>query len=198
MVQTYTTYVTTWGTDPLVQIQDMISKSVLTTNTIWKSRLVNVGVINLNDAISYSASGPIVRSVGIKKDIRFNDSSGNALSGDEYDKSANNLLEKFKIFSGLVQKYNQECGIYSGRKNGKLVGLRLAFVSDEVNLLFSSKIKEIDFDQSKKINLTAKAILSARRNKESLKQNHTEFLSKNPRLKNKIESTRMEPRIGSR
>jgi chitinase len=33
MVQTYTTYVTTWGTDPLVQIQDMISKSVLTTNT---------------------------------------------------------------------------------------------------------------------------------------------------------------------
>lgn len=45
--------------------------AVLTTNTIWKSRLVNVGVINLNDAISYSASGPIVRSVGIKKDIRF-------------------------------------------------------------------------------------------------------------------------------
>ena len=33
MVPTYTTYVTTWGTDPLVQIQDMISKSVLTTNT---------------------------------------------------------------------------------------------------------------------------------------------------------------------
>ena len=29
MVQTYSTYVTTWGTDPLIQIQDMISKSVL-------------------------------------------------------------------------------------------------------------------------------------------------------------------------
>jgi chitinase len=29
----YTTYVTTWGTDPLVQIQDMISKSVLVNNT---------------------------------------------------------------------------------------------------------------------------------------------------------------------
>jgi chitinase len=29
----YTTYVTTWGTDPLVQIQDMINKSVLVNNT---------------------------------------------------------------------------------------------------------------------------------------------------------------------
>jgi len=30
---TFTTYVTTWGTDPLTQIQDMINKSVLQTNT---------------------------------------------------------------------------------------------------------------------------------------------------------------------
>ncbi len=29
----FTTYVTTWGTDPLVQIQDMINKSVLKNNT---------------------------------------------------------------------------------------------------------------------------------------------------------------------
>ena len=29
----YTTYVTTWNTDPLVQIQDMIAKSVIKTNT---------------------------------------------------------------------------------------------------------------------------------------------------------------------
>ncbi len=33
MTQTYTTYVTTWGTDPLVQIQDIISKSVLQSGT---------------------------------------------------------------------------------------------------------------------------------------------------------------------
>lgn len=33
MSKSYTTYVQTWGTDPLVQIQDMISKSVLTPNT---------------------------------------------------------------------------------------------------------------------------------------------------------------------
>ncbi len=33
MTQTYSTYVTTWGTDPLVQIQDMISKNVLQSGT---------------------------------------------------------------------------------------------------------------------------------------------------------------------
>lgn len=33
MVYSYTTYVTTWGTDPLVQVQDMIQKNVIQTNT---------------------------------------------------------------------------------------------------------------------------------------------------------------------
>jgi NADH:ubiquinone oxidoreductase subunit D len=44
---------------------------VLTNNNIWKSRLVSVGSVNLNDSISYGLSGPVVRSVGIRKDIRF-------------------------------------------------------------------------------------------------------------------------------
>jgi chitinase len=34
MPKTYTTYVTTWGNDPLVQIQDMANKSVIKSNTI--------------------------------------------------------------------------------------------------------------------------------------------------------------------
>lgn len=29
----YSTYLTTWGNDPLVQLQDMINKSVLKSNT---------------------------------------------------------------------------------------------------------------------------------------------------------------------
>ena len=45
--------------------------TVLTTNRIWKSRLVNIGSLSLTDAIFYGASGPIVRSAGLKKDIRF-------------------------------------------------------------------------------------------------------------------------------
>lgn len=45
--------------------------SVLVTNRIWKSRLVNIGSLNVSDAYSFGVTGPIVRSVGIKKDIRF-------------------------------------------------------------------------------------------------------------------------------
>ena len=45
--------------------------SVLSTNKIWKSRLVNIGSLNLTDAYSYGCTGPIIRSVGVKKDLRF-------------------------------------------------------------------------------------------------------------------------------
>ena len=45
--------------------------AVLTTNNIWKTRLVGVGSVNVNDAIAYGISGPVIRSVGIRKDIRF-------------------------------------------------------------------------------------------------------------------------------
>ena len=45
--------------------------AVLTTNRIWKSRLVNIGSLNLTDAYSYGVTGPVIRSAGIKKDMRF-------------------------------------------------------------------------------------------------------------------------------
>lgn len=45
--------------------------TVLATNRIWKSRLVNVGSLNLTDAISYGVTGPVIKSIGIKKDLRF-------------------------------------------------------------------------------------------------------------------------------
>jgi ADP-ribosylglycohydrolase len=45
-------------------------------------------------------------------------------------------LNKFRQFSYRVQKLNQQKGIYSGRKDGKLVGLRLTFVSEEAILLW--------------------------------------------------------------
>lgn len=44
---------------------------VLTTNSIWKSRLVNIGSITFNDALTYGLSGPVIRSAGLKKDIRL-------------------------------------------------------------------------------------------------------------------------------
>jgi NADH:ubiquinone oxidoreductase subunit D len=43
----------------------------LTTNNIWKSRLVGVGSVTFKDSLSYGLSGPVIRSAGLKKDIRF-------------------------------------------------------------------------------------------------------------------------------
>lgn len=45
--------------------------SVLSTNRIWKSRLVNIGSVSLTDVLTYGLTGPIARSAGIKKDLRF-------------------------------------------------------------------------------------------------------------------------------
>ena len=45
--------------------------SVLVTNKIWKTRLVNIGTLNITDSYIYGVTGPVLRSVGIKKDLRF-------------------------------------------------------------------------------------------------------------------------------
>lgn len=89
--------------------------AVLTTNNIWKSRLVSVGSINLNDVVSYAASGPIVRSVGIKKDIRLYKSDTYAsywfLSfhsflgkrGDSYDRFLIRIREMYESINIVFQ-----------------------------------------------------------------------------------------------
>jgi ADP-ribosylglycohydrolase len=50
------------------------------------------------------------------------------------------LLNQFRKFSSMVQKLNGENGIYSGRKDGKLVGLRLTFVSEDAIRLWQKNI----------------------------------------------------------
>ena len=89
--------------------------AVLTTNSIWKTRLVGVGSINLNDAISYGASGPVSRSVGIKKDLRFYRSETYAsywfLSinsylgkrGDSYDRFLIRVREMYESINIVLQ-----------------------------------------------------------------------------------------------
>ncbi len=99
--------------------------AVLTTNAIWKTRLVGIGSVNLTDAVSYAASGPVVRSVGIKKDMRFYKSETYAsywfLSlhsflgkrGDSYDRFLIRVREMyesinivFQVLSNLVNSRN--------------------------------------------------------------------------------------------
>jgi len=103
--------------------------AVLTTNNIWKTRLVGIGSLNINDAISYAATGPVIRSVGIRKDMRFYKSETYAsywfLSlhsflgkrGDSYDRFLIRIREMyesvnivFQVLSNLVNlKDNTAC-----------------------------------------------------------------------------------------
>jgi NADH dehydrogenase (ubiquinone) Fe-S protein 2 len=55
-------------------------EELLTNNRIWKQRLVDVGVVSAEDALSYGFSGPMLRSTGIMWDIRKNEPY------DAYDK----------------------------------------------------------------------------------------------------------------
>lgn len=32
---------------------------------------MGIGCINMNDAMSYAASGPVIRSLGVRKDLRL-------------------------------------------------------------------------------------------------------------------------------
>lgn len=92
--------------------------TVVTTNRIWKSRLVNVGSLNSNDILSSSVTGPLARSVGVKKDIRFLKSETYAhywfLSiqgylgkrGDSYDRFLIRLREMYESLSIVFQVLN--------------------------------------------------------------------------------------------
>jgi NADH:ubiquinone oxidoreductase subunit D len=92
--------------------------TVLTTNRIWKSRLVGVGSINLNDVVGYGVTGPVIRSAGIKKDIRFLKSETYAhywfLSlqgflgkrGDSYDRFLIRLREMYESITIVFQILN--------------------------------------------------------------------------------------------
>jgi NADH:ubiquinone oxidoreductase subunit D len=89
--------------------------AVITTNRIWKSRLVSVGSLNYNDVIMYGVTGPVARSVGIKKDIRFSKSETYShywfLSingylgrrGDSYDRFLIRIREMYESVNIIFQ-----------------------------------------------------------------------------------------------
>mgnify|MGYP005583066269 FL=1 len=110
--------------------------AVLTTNNIWKSRLVGVGGINLNDAISYAATGPMIRSIGLKKDIRLYNSETYAsywfLSihsflgkrGDSYDRFLIRVREMyesinivFQVLGNLTNFKSQDKGLVTQKSD---------------------------------------------------------------------------------
>jgi len=45
-------------------------EELLTENRIWKDRLIDVGILNAEDCKAYGVTGPMLRSAGVKWDIR--------------------------------------------------------------------------------------------------------------------------------
>ena len=85
------------------------------TNRIWKSRLVGVGAVNLNDTVSAGLTGPVARGAGVKKDLRFSKSEVYShywfLSingylgkrGDSYDRFLIRLREMYESLNIVFQ-----------------------------------------------------------------------------------------------
>lgn len=89
--------------------------TVLATNKIWKSRLVRIGAVNYNDVLGYGLTGPVAKSVGVKKDIRFFKSETYAhywflsiqgylgREGDSYDRFLIRLREMYESVNLVFQ-----------------------------------------------------------------------------------------------
>ena len=97
--------------------------TVMTNNRIWKARLVNIGSLNMTDVTSYGITGPLSKSVGLKKDIRFIRSETYAhywfLSiqgylgkrGDSYDRFLIRLREMYESLQIVLQVLNNLTGV---------------------------------------------------------------------------------------
>jgi NADH dehydrogenase I D subunit len=103
----------------LNQFESRISEieELLTNNRIWKQRLVNVGVVNYKQALEYGFSGVLLRSCGIKWDLRkqmsydgynsVNFSVPTAFNGDCYDRYLIRIMEmreSYKIMNNMIQR----------------------------------------------------------------------------------------------
>lgn len=131
--------------------------TVLTTNRIWKSRLVGIGSLNMIDAYSYAASGPIIRSVGLKKDLRFLRSETYShywfLSmqgylgkrGDSYDRFLIRMREMYESLNIVFQ-------VLANISNLSFENFNLSYKNKNTNFfsffdyLYSQKFKKINYN----------------------------------------------------
>lgn len=132
--------------------------SVLTTNRIWKSRLVNIGSLNVTDAYSYAATGPVIRSVGIKKDIRFLRSETYShywfLSiqgylgkrGDSYDRFLIRVREMYESVNIIFQIITNITGLAS--ENTSILDKKTNKTTffDFFDFLYSQKFNKLNYN----------------------------------------------------
>lgn len=108
--------------------------TILATNNIWKSRLVKIGVVDSELAPIYGTSGVVMRSAGIKKDLRVLKSSSYAYywflkfrsflgkTGDCFDRFIIRIREMLESIYIIYQIIPNFIAIYS-LSNCKLTGL---------------------------------------------------------------------------
>lgn len=131
--------------------------AVLTTNSIWKSRLVNIGSLNFSDAYNFGATGPVIRSAGLKKDIRFLKSETYAhywyltingflgKRGDSYDRFLIRMREMYESVSIIFQILSNFSSLNDNNQN-----------LSKSNASFFSFFQFVYEQQQKKINKSSK------------------------------------------
>ena len=128
--------------------------AILTTNSIWKTRLIGVGSLNIIDSVTYATSGPVIRSIGIKKDLRLYKSETYAsywfLSiysflgkrGDSYDRFLIRIREMYESINIIFQ-------ILTNLTNKKLnLSVQKFNIFTFFNFLY--KIKKLNFKKNSK------------------------------------------------
>lgn len=108
--------------------------SLLLNNNIWKQRLINIGTYTSQDAITWGLSGVMLRSVGVKRDIRLNlfETYANyyylnfksfySKKGDSFDRyllRMAEMVESLQIINQLIMKLKNQKVI---KKNSLLLG----------------------------------------------------------------------------
>lgn len=106
--------------------------NVLTHNKIWKQRLINIGVLSFEDCTNWSLTGVLVRSTGVKRDLRLckNYSYSNynhfffksflGVNGDTYDRYLIRMLEMGESLT-LINKTIKKLLYKQNYKNTDLV-----------------------------------------------------------------------------
>lgn len=103
---------------------------VLTYNGIWKTRLINIGILSYEDCYKHSLTGVMARGSGIKQDIRFGNSTNYSVyklikarsfygvNGDCYDRFLIRMLEmgeSLRLVANILKNLNAKTNnsIYS-------------------------------------------------------------------------------------
>ncbi len=117
--------------------------NVLTYNKIWKQRLINIGVLTIEDCRNYSLTGVMLRGSGVKRDLRlakYNCYSGYnmvslrgycGVNGDSYDRYLIRMLEMGESLNIISQSSNYLLNKY-------FFNDKLQITSLNVNKLFNS------------------------------------------------------------